>query len=247
MNPHFESLAQNYNTVVDRALQSTGFDTDHFVRAKLNTLSRIFPGLKQEPFDFLDFGCGAGNLFAFFPDVFPAAHYTGADLSESLIRQAHRRFGENAPFCNLEAPQWSDRKYDLILAAGVFHHIPREQQGPCLERLGALLKSDGKVLLWEHNPLNPFTRRIVRDCEIDRDAILIPPGQMKRLMRSLSLDRPRIIYTTFFPSLLKCLLPLEPALGWFPLGGQYIASAGPRQPARVISDNGSVPAPTGRD
>ena len=65
----------------------------------------------------------------------------------------------------------------------------------------------------------------MRDCSFDKDAVLIPPGRMKRLFRAHSLANIQIVFTTFFPKNLQILLPLERFLHWAPLGGQYVAIA----------------------
>lgn len=81
------------------------------------------------------------------------------------------------------------------------------------------------MILFEHNPLNPLTRKIVRECPFDKGVTLIPAFRMKRLaLRAFgSVRNVRIRYTIFFPrkGIFKKLLPLERKLWWLPLGGQY--------------------------
>ena len=42
-----------------------------------------------------------------------------------------------------------------------------------------MLKNDGQLIIFEHNPLNPITRKIVKECEYDEDAILLTPKKNK--------------------------------------------------------------------
>ena len=89
----------------------------------------------------------------------------------------------------------------------------------------SLLVSQGRFILWEHNPWNPFTRKIVKDCVFDKDAVLVSPLQSKQLGRKTGFSAMRIVFTTFFPKSLAFLTPLEPWLEWLPLGGQYLLVA----------------------
>ncbi|NIP99799.1 MAG: methyltransferase domain-containing protein [Nitrospinaceae bacterium] len=230
MTRNFDQFTQDYNRLLDEAVELTGFDADHFAQSKIQKLRRLFPDQVDAPMDFLDFGCGPGNLFPFFQAGFPRGRYTGTDLSAEMVRRAQSRFPGNHRFHEMGSDEWKNRSYDLIFAAGVFHHIPREEHESLLKDLCGRLKPTGSLVLWEHNPLNPFTRKIVRDCAFDRDAVLIPPRQMKRLFQSLPLQDIRIIFTTFFPKALRFLLPLESWLSDFPVGGQYIALGRKRAP-----------------
>jgi hypothetical protein len=109
-----------------------------------------------------------------------------------------------------------------MLAAGVFHHIPHGEHERVLVELARRLAPGGAAAIWEHNPRNPFTRRIVRDCAFDRGAVLVPAARLRSQLAQAGLEHVRVVYVTFFPRPLRALIPLEPHLGWLPLGGQYV-------------------------
>ena len=111
----------------------------------------------------------------------------------------------------------------MIFSAGVFHHIPHPDHAKIINKLYSLLNTGGKLVIWEHNPLNPVTQKIVKDCPFDKDAVLIPSKTHKKHFNRVSLSNVQIIYTTFFPKFLSALNFLDPYLGWLPLGGQYLA------------------------
>jgi 2-polyprenyl-3-methyl-5-hydroxy-6-metoxy-1,4-benzoquinol methylase len=222
MTHPFDIFHKNYNNHVNSVLRITGYDTGHLTRAKLKKLQQLFPDLVSRNFNLLDFGCGIGNLYESVKKFFPKASYTGVDKSEESILQAKSRFSDNSNFHPLHSKSWKQIQYDLIFSAGVFHHIPHDQHKNILKELSARLKPDGKLVIWEHNPLNPFTKKIVRDCLFDRDAILIFPFLMKKALLEAQFSDIRIIYTTFFPKTLSYLNVLDPLLGWLPLGGQYV-------------------------
>ena len=166
--------------------------------------------------------CGIGNLYESVKQFFPYVAYTGVDESEESVNQARSRFSKSSIFHTLHSENWKDIQYDLIFSAGVFHHIPHDEHKNLLKNLSALLKHGGKVAIWEHNPLNPFTKKIVNDCIFDQDAVLIHPDWMKKNMLGVPFSNIQVTYTTFFPKALAYLNVLDPYLGWFPLGGQFV-------------------------
>ncbi|MEK9628631.1 MAG: class I SAM-dependent methyltransferase [Nitrospinota bacterium] len=222
MPESFDSYSKNYNELVNDAIRQTGYDADNLVTAKLKKLQGLFPSLSEQPFHFLDFGCGIGNLFGQIKKFFPNVIYTGVDPSKDSISQARSRFPNNKNFLEHDSPEWKNQKYDLIFSAGVFHHIPHKEHGLIIEKLSTLLNQEGRLVIWEHNPINPVTQKIVRDCPFDDDAVLVPSKKLFEHFNRVSLSKVQIIYTTFFPKFLSALNFMDPYLGWLPLGGQYL-------------------------
>lgn len=225
MAEFFDKYSKNYNTLLDESLQITGYDTDYFPTAKIRTLARLFPELCQRPIHILDYGCGTGSLYQPIRKFFPQADYTGTDLSEKMVAQARTLNNEADVFFEMASEQWRQGTYDMIIAANVFHHIPGMEHLKILKELRSLLTPKGKFILWEHNPWNPVTRKIVRDCAFDQDAVLVSPLQSKQLCKKTGFSELRIVFTTFFPKSLAFMASLEPWLEWLPLGGQYILVA----------------------
>ena len=224
MPESFDPYSKNYNELVDQAIRHTGYDADDLVSAKLYKLKTVFPNLSQESFQLLDFGCGVGNLFGHLKDFFPNTVYTGVDLSKDSIEKARSRFPANTNFQEYDSLEWGNFKYDLIFSAGVFHHIPHNDHAKIINKLYSLLNPGGKIVIWEHNPLNPLTQKIIRDCPIDEDAVLVYSKNIRVLFEKVSLSNIKISYTTFFPKFLSALNFMDQFLGWLPLGGQYLVT-----------------------
>jgi SAM-dependent methyltransferase len=222
MTNTFDPFAKTYNNEVDDVLRITGYDTGVLTKAKLKKLNQLFPDLASRNFNLLDFGCGIGNLFEQLHNFFPHTTYTGVDKSNGTIEQARFRFSGHSVFHELESDRWRNQKYDLIFSSGVFHHIPHRDHKDILKELYDLLNPEGKLVIWEHNPFNPFTKSIVKDCIFDRDAKLITPFLMKKNMLSVSFTNIQTLYTTFFPKSLSSLNMVDPYLSWLPLGGQFL-------------------------
>ena len=224
MSKSFDTFSKDYNKVVDDSISKTGYDTESLVSAKLQKIANIFPDLIDKKFHLLDFGCGVGNLYEGIFKFFPKAAYTGIDPSRNSIIKARSRFKENKAFQEYESREWETFTYDLIFSAGVFHHIPHKEHSKIIEKLFSLLNKNGRLIIWEHNPLNPITQKIIKDCPIDKDAVLVPSKNIKKLFERVSLSQIKISYTTFFPKILSPLNSFDPLLGWLPLGGQYIVT-----------------------
>ena len=119
-----------------------------------------------------------------------------------------------------EAP---DGHFGLVTLCGVLHHVHPSERGAVIGRaLRKLRPVDGRLVVFEHNPLNPLTRRAVALCPFDDDAILLWPWQARRLFRGAGLRDIRLRYIVFLPRLLSGLRWVEPGLGVVPLGAQFM-------------------------
>ena len=230
MASEFDPYAKDYDALLNSATRATGYEAGDFAEAKLKRIAQLFPEFAQSNGCLLDFGCGGGNLYEKFSDYFPQVYYIGVDPSSDMVKEARSKY-EDAQFFGIESPEWKQMGYGLIVAANVFHHIPHEQHATVLSQLTDVLQPGGHLVIWEHNPANPVTRKIVKDCEFDQDAVLVPPGQLEQQFHDLSLEQIDRRYVTFFPKWLGFLSGLELALGWLPLGGQYLISG--RRPFEV--------------
>jgi hypothetical protein len=91
------------------------------------------------------------------------------------------------------------------------------------------LRTDGRVLIFEHNPFNPVTRWVVNQCQFDRDAVLLKPKEAIAHLRAAGLRFVRRDYIVFFPRPLSLCRPLERYLLWCPLGAQYVITGSKSQ------------------
>jgi hypothetical protein len=84
-------------------------------------------------------------------------------------------------------------------------------------------KKGGRFYIFEHNPLNPVTRKIVRECEFDHDAVLLPHAYTEKLLKKAGFSDPTVYFTLFLPRHLvfRWLLWAERLMTWLPLGAQY--------------------------
>ena len=224
MPESFDSYSKSYNKLLNNSIRQTGYDAENIVAAKLHKLRGLFPSLSEKPFRLLDFGCGVGNLYGQIVEFFPAAIYSGVDSSKDSILKARSHYHGDANFQEDSCKEWETNEYDLIFSSGVFHHIPHVEHKVLIDKLSSLLKKEGILVIWEHNPLNPVTQRIVRDCPFDEDAVFVSSKNLKNLFTRVSLSNVQVIYTTFFSKFLSTLNFMDPYLDWLPLGAQYLVT-----------------------
>ena len=218
---NFDDYTSNYNSLLR---ESTGFFSEseaYFARYKVDILRSEAPATTKR---LLEYGCGIGRNIPFLRDAFPEAAIAGSDISSASLEIA-REENPGVEFFVEQAGSKSVSNYDVIFIAGVFHHIHVKERAAVMKTIFQRLAPGGAVIIFEHNPFNPVTRRIVNDCPYDKDAVLLRPSELKRILANAGLSVCHSEYCLFVPPAFSVLLPLEAKLGWLPLGGQYWVKA----------------------
>ncbi len=224
----FDKFAEEYLAAHSENLRISGEDPEYFARAKAEALRRRWNQLGlTEPEAILDFGAGIGNAWPHLAAAFPGAALTGLDVSEKSLAIAEQRFPKVAKAVRYDGNRvpFANASFDLIFSACVFHHIPADRHIDLFAQLKDLLRPGGRIVIFEHNPLNPVTRHIVDTCEFDENAVLITAAEMKRRQAKAGLKGVETAYTGFFPHALAALRPLERWMTALPIGAQYYTLA----------------------
>src|SRR5262249_29996428 len=99
-------------------------------------------------------------------DAFPNAEIVGCDPSaESLV--VARRENPDCRFTSMDE-LGTDAKFDLVIASCVFHHIPPQDRQMAIRYCYSRLKEGGHFVIFEHNPINPVTRHLVKNLPLRR-------------------------------------------------------------------------------
>ncbi|MGA6977021.1 MAG: class I SAM-dependent methyltransferase [Pseudolabrys sp.] len=108
----------------------------------------------------LDFGCGIGRSMPYLREVFPKAEIVGCDPSAESLAIARR----DNPTCRFMSMDelGSEAKFDLVIASCVFHHIPPQYRQMAIRYCYSRLKQGGHFIIFEHNPIIPVTRHLVK-------------------------------------------------------------------------------------
>ena len=224
----FDKFALDYLAAHQKNLRISGEAPDYFARYKIDELQRIWKaGRLAQPRAILDFGAGVGNSLPHLARAFPGARITGLDVSAKSLSVAGRRFpgaAELVCYDGRDIPL-PEAGVDLIFSSCVFHHIDADEHVAIFRRLKRVLAPGGRMVIFEHNPVNPVTRYIVATCEFDENAVLIPAGTFRARQRAAGFERVGVAYTGFFPAGLKALRPLERLMTGLPVGAQYYTLA----------------------
>ncbi len=222
----FDAYAQNYKEVLDRSILFTGEDSAYFADYKIRDFRLELTNHGKDaslPLKIMDFGCGVGTSIPHVRNYFANAELLGLDISLDSLSQARAQHGDMANFISPENGKWplSASELDAVYAMCVFHHINELEHVKILQEIRSRLKPGGLMLIYEHNPHNPLTVRVVNNCIYDENAKLIPAATMAQRCRDAGFMNVKIKYRVFFPRFLRTLRFTETMLSWLPLGGQY--------------------------
>lgn len=212
----FDEFAKSFADIAGQNTSFFGADYGYFGRYRSNIVKQICgPNIAN----ILDFGCGVGLGISALREIFPNSRIVGCDPSQESLAVARMR-ELNCEFLEASAIGPAGQ-FDVITAVSVFHHIAPAGRNAALRYCYERIKQGGRFFVFEHNPYNPLTRHLVSRCQLDRNAILLPPAETLTRVRQAGFDRVAAAYCLFFPKALAFLRPLEGSLGWLPLGGQY--------------------------
>ena len=226
----FDKFADEYYAVLADSIAASGEGPKYFAEYKIADIAREYEisalGTNKCP-RILDFGAGIGGSVPYVAKHFPTARLTCLDVSRRSLEVAEKRFPLLAEYVHFDGAQipFPDAHFDIAYAACVFHHIDHDKHISLLQELHRVIRPGGSLFVFEHNPFNPLTVRVVNSCAFDENARLIRASDMRRRLKKAGFAHTSNHYRIFFPHALKFFRPLEKAMGWLPLGGQYYSLA----------------------
>jgi len=164
----YSAVAHEYDDVFPRHV------AEHYITKRTNLVKDLLPlgGLV------LDVGCGTGQLGAAIAslgfDVF------GVDLSASMVSKARQR-GLVGTYAGVTtALPFASDTFDLTLTVATLHHLETpERVAATVSEMGRVVKPGGFVVLWDHNPANPYwpilMKRVPQDSGTER---LVPQAEL---------------------------------------------------------------------
>ena len=223
---NFDQFATDYRQIHNDNIKLSGADSDYFCEFKVLKIKELEP---ISDFKILDLGCGDGQSSIFFEKHFPTSDYEGIDVSEDSIKVAQQKTLARAHFQPYDGSRvpFADQTFDVVFIACVLHHVDFQYHQGILEEVKRVLKPSGRLYIFEHNPYNPVTVKVVNDCPFDEDAVLLKPSYSRRLLNQIKFGSFDIRYVIFFPrkGIFNKMLWLEKYFKRLPLGGQYYVRA----------------------
>lgn len=147
---HFDEVAAVYDDTLPAHV------VEHYLRKRTRYVLEHCPRGRA-----LDVGCGTGALAARLAGA--GYEMAGADPSAGMLAVLRERTSHveavEAPGSALPFP---DGRFDLVLTVATLHHIadPGDVRRTLAEMV-RVARPGGRVLVWDHNPRNPYWGRLM--------------------------------------------------------------------------------------
>jgi SAM-dependent methyltransferase len=224
----FDKFAEEYRHLHAANIRLSGEDPEYFAEYKIADLVEILPreGFPRDPL-ILDFGAGIGQSVPYFRKYFPGSRVVCLDVSKKCLEIGRSRFGDAAEFVHFDGASlpFPDNSFDLAFLACVLHHIPHSEHIGIFKELRRVVRPDGALVTYEHNPNNPLAVHAVNTCAFDENAVLLKARELAASICAAGFNRPIVRYRIFFPHMMRWLRVAEPWMAWLPLGAQYCVHA----------------------
>jgi ubiquinone/menaquinone biosynthesis C-methylase UbiE len=147
---HFDEVAGVY----DHSLPA--HVVDHYLRKRTAFVVEHCPRGEA-----LDVGCGTGVLAESLAREGFAM--TGVDPSDGMLDVLRRRAPQvTAVRASGSALPFDDDSFDVVLTVAVLHHIAApDDVRATLGEMVRVSRAGGRVLVWDHNPRNPYWGRLM--------------------------------------------------------------------------------------
>lgn len=224
MNAEFDQYIIDYRKKQDKIVSLSGESSSFFAAYKTQKLMSWFSHWINEPISILDFGAGDGLMTDMVQRAFHEARVVGVDPSGESVKYAQQEY-PNISFVQTynEALPFADESFDLIFAAGVFHHIPFAEHEKYLNDIRRVLKKGGAFVLFELNPLNPLSLYTFYINPMEKNSNSLVPWYGYRMLTGYCSKK--IIFYCFFPKWFAWLRPLELYMAKLPVGALYAVIA----------------------
>ena len=218
----FDEFSSRYENHIQESINFSGKEQSFFTQLKADEIVRLARENFTNPSEInvLDVGCGTGLTDNFLSKNF--SNLSGVDSSQKMLDLASKlNPGVNYKHYDAEKLPYPDGAFDITFAICVMHHVKPEHWTDFLAEMKRVTRPNGIVAIFEHNPWNPLTRRVVNNCEWDDDAVLLSQPTTRILFNKTGMTHPRSRFIVFFPFASSIFRHIERVLRWLPLGGQY--------------------------
>ena len=231
----FDRHKDSYQSDIDKAVSFSGQSHEFFTRVKAEYLIDLFRKFRHDqhgtastntPIKVLDIGCGHGHIHPFLLHSDVRLKLSATDVAATVVDEAQQSNpaveyksyeGERLPY--------EDQSFDFAYTIAVMHHVPPPQWPAFLREMRRVVRPGGVIVIFEHNPINPFTRWIVRTCPIDENAVLLGRRRLSNLVAQAQFFDIESRYILFTPLNGPVYRKFDKMIGWLPFGAQYYVAA----------------------
>ncbi len=147
---HFDRIAEYYDEVLPEHI------TEHYYHKRINFLTGLIKRGKV-----LDVCSGTGRISEGL--IERGFNVVSLDLSRNmLLVRRHVSGYQPVNGISYELPFKSD-VFDMVISIASLHHIAdREKIKSTISEMKHITKKGGYIVLWDHNPLNPYWKLIMK-------------------------------------------------------------------------------------
>jgi SAM-dependent methyltransferase len=173
---HYDHVAHEYDRVFAAHV------TRHYLDKRLDIVRSLLVGGRV-----LDVGCGTGLLAAHLAGA--GYEVVGVDASPGMLAEATGQGLAGAFAAFSTGLPFADNSFDLALSVATLHHLETPVRVAfTIAEMGRVVRPGGHVLLWDHNPLNPYwpilMKRVPQDSGDER---LVPMAELLADVRAAGL------------------------------------------------------------
>src|SRR5665213_778136 len=182
-------VAEDYDGTVERSIPFFDTEIAFFHQNKIHHLERIarYARISLSSARVLDVGCGTGGADRMLRRR--VASLAGMDTSTEMVVQANALGGDiDYRVYDGRTLPFEPGTFDLAFAFNVMHHVPPRDWPQFAEQMLTAVCPGGLCVIVEHNSLNPITRKSVRKCPFDADAVLVKPSDLNEVFRNAGAD-----------------------------------------------------------
>lgn len=206
---HFDEIADQYDSSIpDHVIE-------HLTARRVSLAESLAPAGRV-----LDVGCGTGRFLSALPRQYER---TGVDVSPGMLDFARRK-GLDVEQAGADNLPFDDASFDLVTTFAVLHHlIDPDLVRASLREMVRVTKPGGAVIVWDHNPLNPYWRFLMKRSPQDQgDERLVPARLIVDTLTAADVREVTLRRMTFTPDFtppgaLPAVARLERALERVPL------------------------------
>lgn len=183
---HFDAVADEYDTSIPEHVMA------HLTRRRVELACSLTVEGRV-----LDVGCGTGRLLSSLPSRYDRV---GVDISAAMLDKARAQGLDVVQAGGDELP-FPDSSFDLVTTFAVLHHlIDPARVRRTLAEMTRVLRPGGAMLVWDHNPLNPYWKVLMARVPQDQgDEQLVPAKAILEALRDAGMADIQLRRMTFMP------------------------------------------------
>lgn len=200
---HFDEIAEQYDRTLPEHVQA------HYRRKRVALIGPLMDGGTA-----LDAGCGTGALME---ALRPFGTVVGVDGSPGMVQVLRRAGRGEAAVAQTWMLPFADATFDVAYCVAVLHHVA----DPVMVRrtvreMARVTRPGGHVVIWDHNPRNPYWPFLMARCPQDTgDERLIPDEEILLALEDAGVAEVVSRQTGFIPEFVpERLMPAARALEW---------------------------------